>query len=182
MAPSSVIQIRDVCSSDLEAITAIFNFYITTSVCSFREEPVDCAFMQKKVETAYRKDYPFLVAVEKASGTILGYTYLSSFRDSGPCNRLAEISIYLVPESRGKGLGDLLYGELFSRIKPLVETNALTGIMAIITTENEGSIRFHEKHGFQPTGIWRKSGIKFGRLLDVVAMQLLLCEKTDFKP
>ena len=44
-------------------------------------------------------------------------------------------------------------------------------IYALITTENEGSLRFHEKVGYTYCARFSDCGIKFGRSLGVIWME-----------
>lgn len=164
------IHIRDCRDEDAAALAEIVNHFIVHSAASFRDEPVDAAFFVRRMRAVAALGYPFLVAEQ--GGEVIGYAHLFTFRD-GACYRLAEISIYLAPAAHGQGAGHRLYRELFERIKPLTASGALSGIMAIITADNEGSIRFHEKHGFRAAGLWKNAGFKFGAFHDVVALQWL---------
>lgn len=47
-------------------------------------------------------------------------------------------------------------------------------LVACITGENEASIAFHRKLGFEQASLFRSVGYKHGRWLDVVDMELLL--------
>ena len=48
-------------------------------------------------------------------------------------------------------------------------------LIACITGENEASIAFHRRLGFEQVSLFRSVGYKHGRWLDVVDMELLLC-------
>ncbi|MDE6340438.1 MAG: GNAT family N-acetyltransferase, partial [Muribaculaceae bacterium] len=52
--------------------------------------------------------------------------------------------------------------------------SGIGGLIACNTSENEGSIRFHEKLGFRKVSRFRAVGQKFNRLLDVTDLELLL--------
>ena len=47
-------------------------------------------------------------------------------------------------------------------------------MVAGIDAENEGSVRLHERFGFDPVGVLPQVGVKFGRWLDLVFLQLVL--------
>jgi phosphinothricin acetyltransferase len=47
-------------------------------------------------------------------------------------------------------------------------------MIAVIDSENQSSVEFHEKFGFKTAGIIKESGYKFERWLDSVFMQLIL--------
>lgn len=47
----------------------------------------------------------------------------------------------------------------------------LESIISDIFSDNSGSFRFHERHGFARTGILRNIGENFGRKFSIVLMQ-----------
>jgi phosphinothricin acetyltransferase len=46
-------------------------------------------------------------------------------------------------------------------------------MIAVIDSENQNSVKFHEKFGFKTIGIIKESGFKFDRWLNSVLMQLI---------
>nr|WP_305309975.1 GNAT family N-acetyltransferase [Methanolobus sp.] len=79
----------------------------------------------------------------------------------------AEASYFLQPELTGNGLG--------SRILECLEAGGkergVSCILAGISSLNDGSIRFHLKHGFMQCGRFRNAGKKNGMFFDIVWMQ-----------
>jgi phosphinothricin acetyltransferase len=47
-------------------------------------------------------------------------------------------------------------------------------MIAGVDAENEASIRFHERLGFERVARFKEVGYKFGRWLDLVFLQLML--------
>lgn len=47
-------------------------------------------------------------------------------------------------------------------------------LIACVTAENSTSVRFHERLGFRQVSRFAEVGLKFGRRLDVVDLQLIL--------
>ena len=70
-------------------------------------------------------------------------------------------------DSLGKGIGAKLYTYLFAILKK----QNICNIYACITKENTGSIKMHEKLGFEQAALFKNSGYKFHRWLDVVWME-----------
>jgi phosphinothricin acetyltransferase len=68
---------------------------------------------------------------------------------------------------RGQGIGTALMQELIERGSALGKHVMVAGIDA----DNGGSIRMHERLGFEQTGHLKEVGFKFGRWLDLVFMQ-----------
>jgi phosphinothricin acetyltransferase len=85
---------------------------------------------------------------------------------------VAEVSIYVGKNYRGKGLGDALLGDLVSAS----EKEGFWTLQAGIFPENVASIELHKKHGFRVLGIRERVGkMAFGELQgkwrDVVLME-----------
>jgi phosphinothricin acetyltransferase len=68
-------------------------------------------------------------------------------------------------------VGGLLLAELLSRCEA---AGARQMVAVIGDSANLGSIRVHQQHGFEQTGVLRSAGWKFDRWLDVVLMQRAL--------
>ena len=67
-------------------------------------------------------------------------------------------------------IGHLLMEELIK----IAKVQKLHTMIAVIDSENQSSVKFHEKYGFKTVGIIKESGYKFDRWLDSVFMQLIL--------
>ncbi len=151
----------------LEEVRAIYNYYVLNDVALFHEKPFSVEQYRKKYDDIVGNGYPFLAAVNEA-GKVVGFAYAGQFRNAS-AYRLVESTVYLAPECRGAGTGKLLYDALLAEL----EKNAdIFAVMAIITSDNTGSIAFHKRYGFEEAGIWRNAGKKFDRILDVSCLQL----------
>ncbi len=60
-------------------------------------------------------------------------------------------------------MGRRLYGGLFA----ILRAQGFHGVFAGIALPNDASVRLHEAVGFQPLGIYREVGFKFGAWRDV---------------
>lgn len=81
-----------------------------------------------------------------------------------------EHSVYVSNDFQGKGIGKLLLKELIAAAKE----QGIHTMIAVIDSENESSVDFHEKFGFETVGLIKESGWKFERWLHSVFMQLIL--------
>ena len=157
------VTIRAVEQRDWVGVTAIFNHFVANSFAAYPEEPVEDDFFSKKHSAA--PDYPFLVA--EAGGAIVGFAYLSPFHPVATMKKSALLAYFIHPDHTGKGLGSLYLDQLMEGGRRLGVTNFL----AHISSANEGSIRFHARHGFAECGRFLKVGEKAGRAFDMVWMQ-----------
>ena len=80
---------------------------------------------------------------------------------------VAEVSIYIAKDERGKGVGKTLLAELIQQS----EENGIWTLQSGIFAENESSIKLHEKCEFRLVGYREKIGKKNGVWKDNVLME-----------
>ncbi len=149
-------------------VAAIKNGYILSGAANFHEKPVTAEKIAADIAAIRRRHGVFMVA--GAGDGIAGFAAADGFRELA-ANRLAEWSIYLAPEATGQGIGRALLTAVIRRLR---EDGFYAGLMAVITADNEGSLRFHRRNGFDEAGYWRKAAWKFGRWHDIVVLEYLL--------
>jgi len=145
--------IRAVTQSDTSAIAEIYNYYILNTFITFEMEPITSDEIGLRIEK-YSEVGPYLAYEE--NGIVIGYAYISKFRERKACENAVESSIYLKNGFAGKGIGFQLYSELLSWASEKYHT-----IVAGISLPNEASVRLHEKCGFRKIGHFSEVGRKF---------------------
>ena len=159
--------IRDVQSSDVDAVRDIYNYYIEHTVVSFEELPVTATEMRNRVQTV-TEDFPWIVFVE--NDTVLGYAYASKWHSRCAYRSTVESTVYLAPSETVRGIGTKLYGELLDRLRQLPVHSVIGGI----ALPNPGSVALHEKFGFKKAAHYQEVGYKMDRWIDVGYWQLIL--------
>ena len=156
--------IRPATEADVPEILSIYAPYVEHSTATF-EYDVPCrrSFLQRFYDITAQ--YPWLVWEE--DGQILGYAYASPPYSRAAYQWCAEPSIYLRPEATRKGIGHKLYTVL----EWILDKQGYQVLYALVTTENSGSIRFHEKMGYFTRAYFPDCGYKFGRWLGVTWME-----------
>lgn len=161
------IRIRDARGDDLGPIFGIYNHEVEHETTTFDTAPRvlgrDDAWL-----TARDRRYPVLVA--EIEGEIAGWGSISQWSPRGAYERTAEVSVYVERSRRGHGIGGRLLAALIER----APQEGVAVLLARISGENPASIRLHESRGFGHIGVQRRSGEKFGRVLDVTLMDLHL--------
>ena len=164
--------IREASPSDASRLLAIYRPYVTDTTITFEYEVPSLNEFTSRMEKI-RKRYPYLVCEE--DGQIIGYAYADTYMIRPAYDWCAEVSIYVDREKRGMGVGKKPHESLFARLREMHVLN----LYAVITSENEKSLAFHEKLGFQNFAVFEKAGYKQGRWLDVTWMQLFLGEHKE---
>ncbi|NDV77535.1 GNAT family N-acetyltransferase [Dysgonomonas sp. 511] len=160
--------IRDATTADAQQIADIYNYYIKETIVTFEYDKVTKEDIIKRIEKIRAKGFPFIVGEQDRK--IIGYAYLSNWRERAAYDITLETSVYLDKDAIGSGMGSSLYNVLIERAKDI----NIHSLIGVISLPNEQSQRLHEKFGFKLIGNFRESGIKFGRLIDVEFWQLML--------
>lgn len=160
--------IRNVTSADAQAITDIYNEYITHTTISFETEPLSCGEMLERINSI-SAEFPYYV-YEDADGNIGGYCYAHKWKDREAYSRTLETTIYLATGYQRRGIGS----ELMLRLIDECRHRGAVALIACITSDNTASIKMHSALGFEQMSHFKNVGIKFGKLLDVVDLELLL--------
>jgi L-amino acid N-acyltransferase len=162
------VEIRDATEPDLPGLLAIYNEVIATSTAVFVENPVTLEDRLQWWRARIALGYPVLVARDESG--VAGFSTFGDFRTWPGYRFTVEHSVHVRVDCRGKGVGARLVQELFPRATALGKHVMVAGIDAA----NTASLRFHERLGFEHTGLLKEVGFKFGRWLDLAFMQRYL--------
>ena len=154
--------IRPIRESDVPACVDIYNHYICNTTYSFETEALTCDSFLERVKRI-SADYPYLVYEDEESGLILGYAYLDRFSERGAYRFTCDLSIYVSSDVLGQEIGYRLY----DAIEKQGIACGFYNIIAIVTSENERSMRFHERQGFVCAAQFDDVAFKHGRWLGV---------------
>jgi L-amino acid N-acyltransferase YncA len=165
--PEFAFEIRDAVARDIPDMLEIYNHYVMNSTVTFDEDALTLKELRKKFAHVAELQYPWIVAVSPRN-VILGYAYVTPWKPKAAYRFTVENSIYLGPASTGKGLGTALMAELLPRAKAA----GVKEVIAVIADKGaDGSLKLHERFGFEEIGHMGKVGFKFGRWLGTYLMQ-----------
>ena len=141
--------------SDLDAILSVYAPYVTNTAFSFEYSvPTLEEFTQRFLSVT--SQFPWLVWEE--DGHVIGYAYGSPHHSRAAYRWCAEISCYLHPEHRGKGIGRQLYTVL----EEILTRQGYLTVYAVVTTANQSSLAFHKALGYREFAQFPECGFKFG--------------------
>lgn len=153
--------------NDSDDISALWNFFIRTTVTSFESQEKTNSDITNKITKIFRDGYGFWVARSIQNNQLWGFIYYSRFRKNSGYAFTMEHSIYIHPKNIGKGVGRALIEHAHNDAK----AKKYASFIASIGSDNISSIDFHEKLGYQKIAHLPKVGYKFNRWLDLVLMQ-----------
>ena len=108
---------------------------------------------------------PRLVA--RDGDVVVGWAALGPVSGRECYRGVTENSVYVAPESRGRGVGQALLDELVRR----ADAEGVWTIQAGILAGNDASVALHERCGFRVVGIRERIAQKRGEWRDVVLME-----------
>jgi len=154
------IQIRDMVAADWPVVRAIYLAGIATGQATFENDAPEW----ENWHAAHLKA-PRIVAV--AEGAVIGWAALSPVSSRRVYRGVAETSVYVAREQRGKGVGRSLLQQL------IIQSEALNfwTLQASIFPENLGSLALHKSLGFREVGRRERIGKMNGVWRDTVLLE-----------
>jgi phosphinothricin acetyltransferase len=145
---------------DWPAVRRIYEQGIATGNATFETEAPDWAAWDES-------HMPDQRMVARMDGEVMGWVALAPVSRRPVYRGVAEVSVYVAEEARGKGIGRAL-------LSGIVESSERTGIWTLQTgifPENESSLRLHRALGFRPVGVRERIGRQRGVWRDVILLE-----------
>jgi phosphinothricin acetyltransferase len=136
------IQYRDAELTDLPEIVAIYNSIVAGRMVTADLEPVSVQSREKWFYDHSPERRPLWIVSNREG--IAGWASFQDFYGRPAYNGTAEISIYLHPGSRGKGIGQKVLTHCMKQAPAL----GITTLLGYIFAHNEPSIKLFQKMGF----------------------------------
>jgi L-amino acid N-acyltransferase YncA len=151
--------------ADAAAIACIYNEGIADRVATFETEPRTPA----QIEILFDGRHP-IIAVEDDTGSVVAFASTSAYRARACYAGIAEFSVYVACQHRGRGAGHVA-------MSALVEAAASAGIWKLVSRifpENAASLALMARHGFRRVGTYRRHAKLDGQWRDCVIVERLI--------
>jgi L-amino acid N-acyltransferase YncA len=112
--------------------------------------------------------HPLLVA--ERDGRVVGWARLTPYSDRPVYSGIAECSVYVTAEARGRGIGARLTEAIAVEAGDL----GLHKLLGKLLTSNAASVRLVHRCGFREVGVHLRHGRLDGRWRDVLLVERLL--------
>lgn len=137
------VTVRDATPSDHARIVEIYNSTVPSRLVTADTEPVTVASRSRWFQEHNPEHRPLWV-LDNEAGEMLGWVSFQSFYGRPAYNSTVEISIYLDPSARGKGIGRAVLDYSVERAK----TFGVKTILGFIFAHNEPSLKLFRAAGF----------------------------------
>ena len=161
------MRIRKAEQKDLVALLDIYNYEVINGVSTLDLNPRTLAERQIWFDQHNVENHPLYIA--EMDGCVAGYSSLSSYREKEAYKSTVELSIYISPDYRKRGIATALMEFILEEAKADARTHS---VVSVITAGNEASCKLHEKFGFTFCGTVPQVGMKFGKFQDIVTYRL----------
>jgi phosphinothricin acetyltransferase len=149
---------------DAEAIARIYNQGIADRVATFEINPRSAADVRAWFDGAH----PIVVVVDDQA--IVAFASTSAYRPRACYAGIAEFSVYVGREARGRGAGRLAMQALLAE----AERAGLWKLLSRVFVENAASRSLLRSLGFREVGIYEKHAQLDGAWRDVVIVERVI--------
>ncbi len=151
-------------TDDAGAIARVYNQGIADRTATFETRPRSA----EDVHAWFDGAHPIVVVED--GGVVIAFASASSYRSRECYAGIAEVSVYVAREARGRGAGRMA-------LEALVERAGKAGYWKLVSRifpENQASRRLIRSLGFREVGTYQKHGKLDGIWRDVIVVERLL--------
>ena len=166
------MRIREAGPAEAEAICTIYNQGIEDRVATL-ETALRTPDERRQWLAGRGPRHPVLVA--EVDGAVVAWASLNSFNPRPAYDHVADLSIYVARDWRGKGVGARLLAAVVATARGI----GFHKIVLAALASNRAGEALYTKLGFRRVGVYREQGLLDGRWTDVLVMDRLLSGPDD---
>jgi len=155
---------------DIESIRMIYNQGIEDRIATLETEQKESPYMINWFEQ-HKGRYKVLVAEQ--NGEVIGWASLNQYSNRCAYNGVADLSVYIRRDFRGKGIGT----KLLQDIESLAIQHQFNKIILFTFSFNALGQGLYRKSGYREVGVLEKQGQMDGKFIDVMIMEKILIDE-----
>ena len=164
----SDLRVRPARADDAQAICRIYNQGIEDRVATLETE-LRTPEERRQWLASRSPRHPVIVA-EAADDRVAGWGSLNVFNAREAYRFVADFSIYVERDHRGKGVGSVL----LTRLIELGREHGYHKLVLSAFPTNASGMALYTKLGFRTVGVYKEQGLLDGRWVDTIIMEKLL--------
>jgi len=161
------VTLRTAGPADAASIAEIYNQGIVDRLATLETETRSADERRHWIE-ARGPRHPVIVA--EAADRVVGWGSLNPFNPRPAYDHVADFSVYVGRDWRGRGVGHRLLEELIDRAWELAYHKLVLAAFPF----NAAGIALYRRLGFAEVGVYREQGLLDGKWVDVIVMERLL--------
>ncbi|MEK3853940.1 arsinothricin resistance N-acetyltransferase ArsN1 family A [Cytobacillus sp. FSL H8-0458] len=161
------ISVREATETDLGEIVEIYNQGIKDRIATLETKAKDLSYMTKWFEQHQGR---YCVLAAEKGGQVIGWASLNPYSSRCAYDGVADVSVYIARDFRGKGAG----GKLLSALELKAIENKFHKLVLFTFPFNGLGQTLYKKMGFREVGIFQNQGVLDGEFVNVMAMEKLL--------
>jgi L-amino acid N-acyltransferase len=161
-------ELRPAAVSDVPGILVIVNDAIESTTAIWADDPRTLEEQRAWLAAKAADGLPVLVAAD--GDAVAGWASFGPFRPFPGYRLTVEHSVYVAAAYRRRGVATLLMRSLLAEAR----SRGLHVMVGAVDADNSASIRLHHELGFREVARMPEVGLKFGRWLDLVLLQIVL--------
>ncbi|WP_078427067.1 arsinothricin resistance N-acetyltransferase ArsN1 family A [Alkalihalobacterium alkalinitrilicum] len=158
------ITTRAALEKDLESIRTIYNQGIEDRIATLETDVKDIIYMKNWFDEHQGR---YIIIVAEMEGNIVGWASLNQYSKRTAYNGVADLSIYIQRDYRGKGVGS----QLLASIEQMAIANQFYKIVLFTFPHNRMAQTLYRKNGYHEVGIFKNQGKLDGKFIDIMAME-----------
>jgi phosphinothricin acetyltransferase len=160
--------IRPLTSHDVSSVLEIMNYYAVNTTYDFSDKP----YTPEHIHSLIHQGGSLPRYAAETDGEVIGFGIAYPFRPEKTFIKTVKFTYWIKPPFTRNGIGSRIYHLLEKDCRE----KGIENILVNISSENEGSIRFHDALGFVYCGRLWEIALKDGRTFDLVWLQKSLKE------
>lgn len=161
------MNVRVMKEEDLPQVLKIYNEGIEDRIATLEEDKKDLSYIENWL---YHRNDRYEVIIAEIENEIVGWASLNPYSYRCAYHGVADVSVYIKREKRGKGFGKVLLHSL----EIIGKKNKFHKLVLSTFPFNEAGQKLYRGLGFREVGVFYEQGILDNQHVNVMVMEKIL--------